>query len=154
MFVEAHRREARPSSAADTRTLQIIDAYEAQRTTADGEIAFLRTGDAPRFGELADRTNEIGRQVASGAWAPDGVAEVREQLRAARADEPRSAGGDAPGGGARRGDREGAQTPCSMAARRDRRPGAAAAAALAMEARPSPEQWAKTQPPSPTRRRR
>ena len=36
VFVEAHRREARPSSAADTRTLQIIDAYEAQRTTADG----------------------------------------------------------------------------------------------------------------------
>ena len=56
--------------------LQIIDAYEAQRTTADGEIAFLRTEVRRLAEELADRTNEIGRQVASGAWAPDGVAEA------------------------------------------------------------------------------
>ena len=146
VFVEAHRREARPSSAADTRTLQIIDAYEAQRTTADGEIAFLRTEVRRLSEELADRTNEIGRQVASGAWAPDGVAEVREQLRAARADAKLAQAAT------RQAEALGEETAKALkqqlgAARRDAEAAKAqgAAATLQMEARPSPEQWAKTQ---------
>ena len=62
VFQEVHRRAARPHSAADSRGLELISVYEAQRRKMQCEIDELRASSQHLADELRERENLIARK--------------------------------------------------------------------------------------------
>ena len=72
VFQEVHKRAARPSSAADSRSLEVISVYEAQRRTMQAELDDLRAHSTSLAAELAQKENLIQRKDAFRSWrTPD-----------------------------------------------------------------------------------
>ena len=72
VFQEVHRRAARPHSAADTRSLELIAVYESQRSSMQREIDDLRANNAQLAEDLRERENLILRKDTTRTWrAPE-----------------------------------------------------------------------------------
>ena len=72
VFEEVHRRAARQHSPADSRSLELIGVYEAQRRNMSAEIDGLRASVRQLTDDLRERENLISRKDAFSSWrTPD-----------------------------------------------------------------------------------
>ena len=72
IFQDVHHRAARAHSAADSRGLELISVYEAQRQNMQREIDDLRAQSAKLADDLAEREQLILRKDATRSWrSPD-----------------------------------------------------------------------------------
>ena len=87
VFQEVHKRAARPHSAADSRGLELISVYEAQRRTTQTELDEVRADNAQLSAELTDARNLIARKDALRSWRTPDEGELLGKLNAAQAGE-------------------------------------------------------------------
>lgn len=72
VFHEVHGRAARPHSATDSRGLELISVYEAQRRSMQAELEELRASSRHLAADLRERDNLIARKDAFKSWrTPD-----------------------------------------------------------------------------------
>ena len=84
VFQEVHRRAARPSSAADTRGLELIRVYDAQRRNMQAEIDDLRAASATMAADLKEKENIIARKDAYRSWRTPDEGELLGRLQASQ----------------------------------------------------------------------
>ena len=87
VFHEVHKRAARPHSAADTRGLELISVYEAQRRTTATELDEMRVANAHLTEELTECRNLIARKDALRSWRTPDEGELLGKVHAAQAAE-------------------------------------------------------------------
>lgn len=80
VFAEAHRRAARPSSASDSRTLELISAYEAHQTRLSMELESMRDECRRLAAEVRERDNLIARKDSFRSWRTPTEGELRGRL--------------------------------------------------------------------------
>lgn len=80
VFAEAHRRAARPSSASDSRTLELISAYEAHQTRLSMELENMRDECRRLAAEVRERDNLIARKDSFRSWRTPTEGELRGRL--------------------------------------------------------------------------
>lgn len=146
VFQEVHRRAPRAHSVADSRSLEVIEVYEAQRRSMQADIDELRASTRQLTAELCEKENLIARKDSFHSWrTPDeGGLLAKLQEVQAEADDARAAAQRAE---ARAAEllREARQA--ENEARRDAEMERARSAAVELElgARPTPRQWTDAQ---------
>ena len=146
VFQEVHKRAARPSSAADSRSLEVISVYEAQRRTMQAELDDLRAHSTSLAAELAQKENLIQRKDAFRSWRTPDEGEMLAKLREAQENE-RAALAEVQANEAKAADLLRAARAAAADARREAEVERARAAALELDlsARPTVRQYADAQ---------
>ena len=80
VFAESHRRAARPSSASDSRTLELISAYEAHQTRLSMELETMRDECRRLAAEVREKDNLIARKDSFRSWRTPTEGELRGRL--------------------------------------------------------------------------
>ena len=146
VFQEVHRRAPRPTSAADSRSLEVIEVYESQRRAMQTEIDDLRAATNQLTAELCEKENLIARKDAFHSWRTPDQGELLARLQEAQNDAS-EARAEAQRAEARVAEllREARQAESDARRQAEMERARAAALELDLQARPTRKQWTEAQ---------
>ena len=146
VFQEVHRRAPRPTSAADSRSLEVIEVYESQRRAMQTEIDDLRAATKQLTAELCEKENLIARKDAFHSWRTPDQGELLARLQEAQNDAS-EARAESQQAEARVAEllREARQAESDARRQAEMERARAAALELDLQARPTRKQWTEAQ---------
>ena len=146
VFLEVHRRAPRPTSAADSRSLEVIEVYESQRRAMQTEIDDLRAATKQLTAELCEKENLIARKDAFHSWRTPDQGELLARLQEAQNDAS-EARAESQQAEARVAEllREARQAESDARRQAEMERARAASLELDLQARPTRKQWTEAQ---------